>query len=543
MRDGWHVLEPGVGLEWADHHQLLCDSIQSWLEGWLVVNGYATAAMRKRHFEAQARHSLEPDANALFVQNVVWNFAPGTLKSRILMNFAPAWIWLHAPHFRWFCLSGSPDNVKRDSDAHRDLVTSEYYKRVTRGTIKVLADVASVRRWATNQGGERVSIGFRTKLTGHHADGILVDDPDDAQGVHGELTRTETHGKWSRAIFNRVNSPTKSIRGGIQQRVHVNDWTWLVTKDGLWSPMNRGAFAQISVPLEYDPRNPCITPWGQIDKRTQPGETLHPRWFTPEAIYSLRSALGEYGFASQCNQNPAPLDGGMFSRRSFGFWRRADDRLTYQRPEGCSSVLAITVPCADGKLAVDETVISVDATYGSERPGADSVSITVLARIGERVLVLDDDAKPRGFDETESAIVTAIGRWHNVRQVLIEKRANGAAVIERLRKALDRGDILGPDGRAAMPEVIELNPEGGKRSRAAACMAEIGRGGVLLPEGAPWLQAWLTEVCTFPNAEHDDRVDSLTQALNHWRETSSGFSVGGLASYGALLRQLHTPLR
>jgi len=35
-----------------------------------------------------------------------------------------------------------------------------------------------------------------------------------------------------------------------------------------------------------------------------------------------------------------------------------------------------------------------------------------------------------------------------------------------------------------------------------------------LPENAPWLAIYLTELLGFPNAPHDDQVDSTSQALN-----------------------------
>jgi phage terminase large subunit-like protein len=36
---------------------------------------------------------------------------------------------------------------------------------------------------------------------------------------------------------------------------------------------------------------------------------------------------------------------------------------------------------------------------------------------------------------------------------------------------------------------------------------------VLLPEGAPWLEAYVAEITGFPGTKHDDQVDSTAQAL------------------------------
>ncbi len=42
---------------------------------------------------------------------------------------------------------------------------------------------------------------------------------------------------------------------------------------------------------------------------------------------------------------------------------------------------------------------------------------------------------------------------------------------------------------------------------------KIEAGYVLLPERAPWLQDFQTEILQFPHGRHDDQVDSLSQFL------------------------------
>ncbi len=57
-------------------------------------------------------------------------------------------------------------------------------------------------------------------------------------------------------------------------------------------------------------------------------------------------------------------------------------------------------------------------------------------------------------------------------------------------------------------------PEGDKVMRMSAQSAKIEAGYVLLPERAPWLQDFQTEILQFPVGKHDDQVDSLSQFLN-----------------------------
>ena len=50
---------------------------------------------------------------------------------------------------------------------------------------------------------------------------------------------------------------------------------------------------------------------------------------------------------------------------------------------------------------------------------------------------------------------------------------------------------------------------------------------VWLPEEAPWLTDFLKEVLAFPNAKHDDQVDSLELFLRFMRNPRGLARVGG----------------
>ena len=65
---------------------------------------------------------------------------------------------------------------------------------------------------------------------------------------------------------------------------------------------------------------------------------------------------------------------------------------------------------------------------------------------------------------------------------------------------------------------IGINPEGDKFMRMEAQCARFEAGQVLMPEQAPWLATFMHEILAFPNARHDDQIDSVSQFLN-WAET------------------------
>ena len=58
--------------------------------------------------------------------------------------------------------------------------------------------------------------------------------------------------------------------------------------------------------------------------------------------------------------------------------------------------------------------------------------------------------------------------------------------------------------------------------RMEAQCARFEAGQVYLPKEAAWLGELLHEILAFPNARHDDQIDSVSQFLNwaeaeHWR--------------------------
>ena len=107
------------------------------------------------------------------------------------------------------------------------------------------------------------------------------------------------------------------------------------------------------------------------------------------------------------------------------------------------------------------------------------------------------------FPETVDAIRTLKRLFPRAKQILIEDKANGSAIISTLQHDPDMF-------------VIPINPQGGKVARVNAVSAAIESGHVYLPapDQAPWVADFIDQFTAFPNAAHDDMVDAASQALN-----------------------------
>ena len=71
----------------------------------------------------------------------------------------------------------------------------------------------------------------------------------------------------------------------------------------------------------------------------------------------------------------------------------------------------------------------------------------------------------------------------------------------------------------------ELDVAGLSRMRMHAQTAMIENGFVHIPESAPWLAEYLHEMTVFPNAKHDDQVDSTAQFLDWFKKPFPGQGI------------------
>jgi predicted phage terminase large subunit-like protein len=144
-------------------------------------------------------------------------------------------------------------------------------------------------------------------------------------------------------------------------------------------------------------------------------------------------------------------------------------------------------------------LISIDAAF-KETKNSDFVSIQVWGKRNADMYLLDNDTRRMDFPKTVQAIRDIRARYPNVRQILIEDKANGSAIISTLRHEI--------------PGIIPILPQGGKVSRVNAVSHAIESHNVWLPRIAPWVDEFIEECAAFPTGKHDDQVDAMSQALN-----------------------------
>lgn len=501
VRTYWPIMMPGITLHWNWHLEEICRHVQAVLEEWITKQLDPTYKMK--------------------CQNFVINCPPRSLKSTIVSICAPAWMWLRWPSWKALFLSANPHVAIRDARACHVLITGEWYCTLKNTLAERFEEDSDERRkfewgidpghdadgdFANTAGGIRLAMGFTAIVVGLGGDAIFIDDPNDAKKVLSEAERTRVNDTWDLSLANRVNDYMSSVRIMIMQRLHEQDLTGHVMAEGSW--------IQLPIPLEYDPEWVIETPFGYHDPRTVAGECVHPARFSPEVIASELKRLGSYGFAGQMNQRPAPLEGGIFAR---GYWNFCKLNIkqpdlnplqgckpimgTCKRPAGCTDRPAMDIPF------LDSLTITVDATFGSLEVHASNVGLLVIGRKGADNFVLHDSTKARTFPDTKSAIKEMLAMFPSASRTLIEKKANGAAIIQDLQH-----DVSG---------LIPIEANENWVSRANAMLPSVESGNWYLLEGAPWLEAFVGEFGVFPNGAKDDRIDAAAQFSAYFNDGNS----------------------
>lgn len=497
LRYGWHVLEPDTDLDDWWHLKAICDHVQWVLEGWL--------------------HRRDPEY-AERAKNLLINVPPGTLKSRIVSVYAPAWMWLHAPHWRVLCVSINPRVSMRDADFSKTLIKSEWYQTWFAPDWEIREDKDATSCYGNTKGGQRDSMGWHANIVGQRADALILDDPNDVEKVHSDATRNKVNNTYENTLKNRVNDERFSLRLGIQQRAHAEDFSACFLRV-------HNEVLHLLLDTEFDPKYPrpkdtARKPIAWVDPRVNAGEVLHPARMTPNWVAEQKKNSARW--AAQYQQRPEAAGGAMFKWAWFK-WYKPDGKAADgngRRPWGLPQPGDDEYEPAIPLPRLQWVAMTVDANFKKTIEGS-RVSVQVWGGARADRFLLDCITRPMDFIETLGVIKQLHTKWSpgglkdqpSVSRILIEDKANGPAAINSLKR-----DISG---------VIPIEPEGGKESRGMACQPQIESGNVYLPEGAPFLEVsseggegWWPEVTKFPNGSRDDQPDAMTQLLNYYAPTS-----------------------
>jgi predicted phage terminase large subunit-like protein len=401
------------------------------------------------------------------IRRLIINVPPRHLKSLCGSIALPAWYQGHNPAAQILCVSYAQDLSDKLSRDCRNVMSSNWYKD-NFGT-RLSTQRQSVQEFVTKDEGYRLATSIGGVLTGRGADLIIIDDPLKPDEASSDSQRKAVNEWYDNTLYSRLNNKDEGCIILIMQRLHEDDLVGHVLEQEQWEVVSLPAIA------EQDESFLIETPYGPRRFTRTAGGILHPARESRRTLANIRRTIGEYNFAGQYQQAPAPAGGGLINREWFKTYGSDD------RPD-----------------SFDQIVQSWDTANKVSELNAYSVCTTWGIK-GSRIYLLHVLRRRMEYPDLKRAVVSQ-ARIYSATVVLIEDQASGTQLIQELVR----------DG---LHSVRKYKPEHDKVMRLRAQTATIENGFVFLPREAPWLADYLHELITFPNAKHCDQADSTSQAL------------------------------
>lgn len=447
------------------------------------------------------------------IRNLLVNVPPGSTKTELISIFFLPWVWTWRPGWRAIFAS-KVDPLAIDASVKcREVIESDWYQETfVRGAWELRDDKNSKNDFANTVGGSRFATSVGGTIIGRHAHCIVGDDLQDDKQTLSEWRATLAY--WSGSLSSRAVEPATVSKICVQQRLGKGDLSEALIASGL--------FVHLCLPMRFGrgPANSNVTrlPDGRElwrDPRAKYDELLNPRclpedqaqqtYVTEKMTYGL--GVGPLKYRAQYDQNPANAEGGEIKSAYWRFYKDKRYESTH-RPPGC--VTAETHPA----LPLPEKVariISAD-TAVKENQTADWSVVGAIAHAKADVYLTDLDRDRVAMPGLIKMFKTACARYPEARQKYIEDKSSGQQLLQLLKVG---GEVDGVKFEAT-PGIVGVNP--GTLSKVERTRihllprAEAGQ--VYLPEGAPWLDAFVEEAAEFPFGDHDDQLDMLAQACS-----------------------------
>lgn len=346
----------------------------------------------------------------------------------------------------------------------------------THSAARVAQDSSAADRWeledANGEFGVMYTAGIEGGTTGRGASLLIVDDPVKNMEEAKSLTmREKAWDFYTSTAYTRLE-PDASILV-IQTRWHYDDLSGRILAESVFGDGEPWHVINLPAIAEADEEYPITNDKSFVRRE---GEALWRTRFSLERLARIRADVGGAVWSSLYQQHPTP-DAGMIWHREW--FQRYRELPTITR----------TIQTVDSafktSMAADYSVI---ATWGATASG---------------FYLLDVWRTRVEFPELKRAIVDQHAK-HKPSAIYIEDKASGQSALQELRRdtALPLLPYVSSDSKIA-------------RAQAVSPLAEAGK--VYIPESADWLADWLDEHAHFPNAAHDDTVDTTSMALEKLR--------------------------
>jgi predicted phage terminase large subunit-like protein len=424
------------------------------------------------------------DLAARKIRRLIVTMPPRHGKSQLCSRYFPAWYLGTHPNERVILCSYEANFAAEWGGRARDVLD----EHGSLFGVNVRNDSSARDDWKIeSREGGMVTAGVGGPITGRGANLLIIDDPVKNAAEAGSPTyRQRVWEWWTSTALTRVEPDGIVLL--IMTRWNEDDLAGRLLRqnedgeddDEQWEVLNLPAIAEDDDALGRSP-----------------GEALwEERWPKPKLISRMKR-LGSYVWNALFQQRPAPEEGNVFKRAWF-----PESRRVTEAPRSARGVRYW------------------DLAATKQEPGTDpDWAVGCLMRTnGDRFWICDVDRFRGTPNEVEARVMQKAVEDGPDISVRVEQEPGAAAklYIDSLARRMKRYDLKGI--KSSADKVTRARPF------AAACERED----VVLVRGA-WNEAFIEELCKFPNGAKDDQVDAasgahaeLTEVGEPWTDNDAG---------------------
>ena len=404
-------------------------------------------------------------------KRVIINIAPRMGKSEFSSYLFPAYFLGKFPEKKIIMGTHTASLSEDFGRRVRNLIESDDYKTLFPDTM-VADDQKAAGKWSTGAGGQYYAAGVGGALAGRGADLFVIDDPHSEQDMKAN-SRLAFDNAWS--WFQQ--GPLQRLMPGGAIIVIMTRWSLLDLTGRL---------------VDYQIKNPDADKWEVVElpailnQDTENEKSLWPAQWSLEALKAKKANMDPRFWNAQYMQNPTSDTVAMIKRSDWRIWD-ADE------PPRCDYIIQSWDTAHETKTTSDYSACTTWGVWYNEEDN-NSPNLILLDAFKDRM----------AFPELKTVALKHYKEWEPD-ACIVEKKAAGGPLIQELR-------------RMGIP-VQEFTPSRGndKIARLNAVSDLFASGKVWAPD-TRWAREVVEEIAAFPVGEHDDFVDTCTQALLRYRQ-------------------------
>ena len=396
------------------------------------------------------------------IKRLIINMPPRHTKSEFASFLLPAWMVGRKPDLKIIQSTHTTELAIRFGRKAKNLMDSQEYKKVF--DTRLREDSQAAGKWETEQGGEYYAAGVGSAITGRGADLLIIDDPHSEQDAMNPEALDRAY-EW--------------YTSGPRQRLQPGGAIVLV--------MTRWSIKDLTSKLINAQKNLKADKWEIIEFPAilPSGKPVWPEYWKKDELEGVKASISVGKWNAQWMQNPTAEEGSIIKRDWWKLWDKPN-----------IPPLQHIIQSYDTAFSKKETAdYSAITTWGVFYPDDDSpANLILLDAVKERL----------EFPELRKEAYEQYKYW-NPDTIIIEGKASGMPLTYELRKM-------------GIP-VINFNPSKGqdKHSRVNA-VAPLFESGMIWAPDDEFAEEVIEECASFPYGDHDDLVDSTTQAIMRFRQ-------------------------